>query len=353
MAAFLSAIGVLQWTKGFAWRRPLQCTRREHRVEYQDYYKIMGVERTASQDEIKQAHRKLARKFHPDVSKEPDAEARFKEVGEAYDVLKDPEKRAAYDRLGAHWKSGQDFQPPPDWKAGFESGGSGFDGADMGDHSDFFESLFRQARASQADRGRASRGQGFHARGQDSHAQIQITLEEAYHGGSRRVSLQMPTVDEQGHVVLREHPIEFNIPRGVRAGQRIRLAGQGGPGMGQGQPGDLYLEVAFQPHKHYRVDKHDVYLDLPVAPWEAALGATVEVPTPSGKVELSVPPGSSEGRKLRLKGRGIPGKTPGDFYFVLKIALPPATTDSARAVYQGMAEAFKSFDPRAQLGDAI
>ncbi len=320
-------------------------------MEFKDYYKIMGVERGASQDDIKRAHRKLARKYHPDVSKEANAEERFKEVGEAYDVLKDPEKRAAYDRLGANWKSGQDFQPPPDWKAGFETGGNGFDGQDMGDHSDFFESLFRQARAGQSAGPRASRGHDFHAKGQDSHAQIQITLEEAYHGGARKITLQMPTQDAQGRVSLSEHPIEFTIPRGVRAGQRIRLAGQGGPGIGQGEPGDLYLEVAFQPHKHYRVDKHDVYLDLPVAPWEAALGATVEVPTPSGTVALTVPAGSSEGRKMRLKGRGIPAKTPGDFYFVLKIALPPANTESAKALYESMAKEFPSFTPRASLGD--
>ena len=322
-------------------------------MEYKDYYKIMGVDRSATRDEIKRAHRKLARKYHPDVSQEANAEERFKEVGEAYEVLRDPEKRAAYDRLGANWHTGQDFRPPPDWKAGFETRGSEFDGQDMGDHSDFFESLFRQARASQATGGHRAaqgQGQGFHARGQDSHAQIQITLEEAYHGGSRRLTLQMPSMDDQGHVVLREHPIEFSIPRGVRAGQRIRLAGQGGPGMGQGQPGDLFLEVTFQPHKHYRVDKHDVYLDLPVAPWEAALGATIEVPTPSGLVELTVPAGSSEGRKLRLKGRGIPAKTPGDFYFVLKIALPPANTSTAKALYENMAREFQSFDPRAQLG---
>lgn len=321
-------------------------------MEYKDYYRIMGVERSASQDEIKRAHRKLARKYHPDVSKEANAEERFKEVGEAYDVLKDTEKRAAYDRLGANWKSGQDFQPPPDWNAGFETGGSGFDGRGADDHSDFFESLFRQARASQGGGGGGGspRGHSFNAKGQDSHAQIQISLEEAYHGGSRKVTLQMPSMDAQGHVVMREHPIEFTIPPGVRAGQRIRLAGQGGPGMGQGEAGDLYLEVAFLPHKHYRVDKHDVYLDLPVAPWEAALGATIEVPTPSGPVALTVPAGSGEGRKLRLKGRGIPAKTPGDFYFVLKIALPPANTDAAKAMYDNMAKEFPSFNPRSQLG---
>ena len=320
-------------------------------MEYKDYYKVMGLERKASQDEVRRAYRKLARQTHPDVNKAADAEARFKDLGEAYDVLKDPEKRAAYDRLGANWKSGQDFQPPPGWNAGFETGGQGFDGQDMGDHSDFFETLFRQARSGQSRQGGQARSnQGFNAQGQDSHAKIQITLEEAYHGGSRQVTLQMPSLDAQGHRVMREHPIAFDIPRGVRAGQQIRLAGQGGPGMGQGRAGDLYLEVAFEPHKHYRVDKHDVYLDLPVAPWEAALGADIQVPTPSGQVELKIPAGSGDGRKLRLKGRGIPARTPGDFYFVLKIAVPPADSDEARTAYAQMAKAFPSFNPRTHLG---
>ncbi len=320
-------------------------------MEYTDYYKVMGLERSASQEEVKRAYRKLARQTHPDVNKAADAEARFKEVGEAYDVLKDPEKRAAYDRLGAHWKTGQDFQPPPGWDAGFETGGAGFDRPDTGDHSDFFESLFRQARAGQGRPGGQAGGHpGFQAQGQDHHAKIQITLEEAYHGGSRQVTLQMPALDAQGHMVLREHPIAFDIPRGVRAGQQIRLAAQGGPGMGNGPPGDLYLEVTFQPHKHYRVDKHDVYLDLPVAPWEAALGASIQAPTPSGLVELTIPAGSGEGRKLRLKGRGIPARTPGDFYFVLKIAVPPANSDAARAAYAELAKAFPSFQPRSHLG---
>jgi curved DNA-binding protein len=322
-------------------------------MEYKDYYKVMGVERSATQDEIKRAYRQRARKYHPDINKDSDAEAKFKELGEANEVLKDPEKRAAYDRLGTNWKQGQDFQPPPDWNAGYETGGSRFDGQDMGDQSDFFESLFRRgfAHSQSTSAGGQGRGQEFHAHGQDSHARIQITLEEAYHGGTRRVNLQMPTVDADGHVVLREHPIEFTIPRGVRAGQRIRLAGQGGPAMGPGQPGDLYLEVGFLPHKHYRVDKHDVYMDLPVAPWEAALGALIEVPTPTGTVELTVPAGSSDGRKLRLKGRGIPGKIPGDFYFVLKIAVPPADSDSAKTAYLNMAQAFTSFNPRNLQGD--
>ena len=319
-------------------------------MEYKDYYQVMGVARDATQDEIKRAYRQLARKHHPDVSKASDAEARFKELGEANEVLKDPEKRAAYDRLGSNWKKGQDFQPPPDWNAGYETGGQDFGNQDTGEQSDFFESLFRRGFARQ--QANAAGAQGYHAHGQDSHAKIQISLEEAYHGGARRVTLQMPQVDADGHVVLREHPIEFTIPRGVRAGQRIRLAGQGGPGMGKGQAGDLYLEVEFLPHPHYRVDKHDVYLDLPVAPWEAALGAVIEVPTPSGTVELTVPAGSAEGRKLRLKGRGIPGKTPGDFYFVLKIAVPPANSEAEKTLYRNMAQAFASFNPRRELGGA-
>jgi len=317
-------------------------------MEFKDYYKVMGLQRSATQDEVKRAYRKLARQFHPDVSKEPQAEQRFKEVGEAYEVLKDPEKRAAYDQLGANWQGGQEFRPPPDWNAGFESAGRGFDQGQEAEYSDFFESLFRRD-TGPARPGRA--GGGVHMAGEDHHASIQIDLEEAYHGGSRRVTLRMPELDQQGHMVLREHQIDFVIPKGVRAGQRIRLAGQGGPGIGQGKPGDLYLEVEFRPHARYRVDKHDVYLDLPVAPWEATLGAKIEVPTPSGPVELTVPPGSGQGRKLRLRGRGIPAATPGDFYFVLTIALPPADSEPAQAFYRGMASQFKSFSPRANLGD--
>ena len=319
-------------------------------MEFKDYYKIMGLARSATQDEIKRAHRQLARKYHPDVSKEANAEARFKEVGEAYEVLRDPEKRAAYDQLGANWKGGQEFRPPPDWNAGFEGSGRGFTEREAAEHSDFFESLFRRGFGD--GRGGHDGKASLHAHGEDRHAKIQIDLEDAYHGATRRVTLQVPEIDAQGHGVLREHQIDFVIPRGVRAGQHIRLAGQGGPGIGQGQgqPGDLYLEVEFRAHAHYRIDKHDVYLDLPVAPWEAALGAQIEVPTPSGFVELKIPAGSVEGRKLRLKGRGIPARTPGDFYFVLKIALPPADKEVAQAFYRNMAEQFKSFHPRVKLG---
>lgn len=321
-------------------------------MEFKDYYQLLGLARDASADDIKKSYRKLARKYHPDVSKEAQAEARFKEIGEAYEVLKDPEKRAAYDRLGANWRAGQDFQPPPDWNAGFETRGRGARGQSAGqdDYSDFFETLFRQGFASGgAGRGDQGAQRQFHAHGEDHHARIQIELEDAYRGATRSLNLRLPQMDAEGRVTMRERTIEFTVPKGVRAGQHIRLAGQGGPAIGQGKAGDLYLEVEFRPHAHYRVEHRDVYLDLPVAPWEAALGAQIEVPTPAGSVELTIPPGSGAGRKLRLRGRGIPGATPGDFYFVLQIALPPAHSAAEQAVYTAMRTQFKDFKPRAKL----
>lgn len=316
-------------------------------MEFKDYYQIMGVARDASQDEIKRAYRQLARKYHPDVSKDPDAEARFKELGEANAVLKDIEKRAAYDQLGANWKAGQDFQPSPDWNSGFEFSGDGMRGGDGGaEFSDFFESLFGQSFAGGGGRGR----QAFSARGEDHHARIEIDLEDAYNGATRVITLRSPQTDANGRVAMRSHKLNVTIPRGVRAGQHIRLAGQGSPGVGEGKAGDLLLEVAFNPHALYRVELRDVYLDLPLAPWEAALGATVKAPTPGGEVELKIPPGSLAGGKLRLKGRGIPGSTPGDFYAVLQIVLPPAEGEAEKAFYNGMAEQFKSFSPRSKLG---
>ena len=314
-------------------------------MQFKDYYQVMGVGRDATQAEIKRAYRQLARKFHPDVSKEPDAEARFKEVGEAYEVLQDPEKRAAYDKLGANWKAGQDFQPPPDWNTGFEFSGGGFTDADAAGFSEFFESLY--GRGSGARRGRR---ESFHAHGEDRHARILIDLEDAYAGATRAITLQVPEVDENGQMTVRDHKLNVKIPIGIRGGHHIRLVGQGAPGHGQGKPGDLYLEVEIRPHRQYRVDERDVYLDLPVAPWEAALGAAVKVPTPSGVVELKIPSGSTSGRKLRLKGRGIPGATPGDFYVVLQIAVPPAETDAAKSFYGNMAEQFRSFNARRELG---
>ena len=315
-------------------------------MDFQDYYEIMGVKRDATQDEIKRAYRKLARKYHPDVSKEADAEQRFKSVGEAYEVLKDPEKRAAYDKFGENWKAGQDFNPPPDWDAGFEFSGGGYTGGDASDYSDFFESLFGQGFAQ--GRGGAGR-QGYRARGQDHHAKVLIDLEDAYKGATRAITLQSPELDKSGHVVNRTRTLNVKIPKGVKQGQRIRLSGQGSEGMGQGPAGDLYLEIEFNPHSIYKVEGHDVYLDLPLTPWEAALGAKVKVPTPDGPVDLKIAAGTPNGRKLRLKGRGIPAKTPGDLYVVPVITLPPADTDKAKELYKKMQQELP-YNPRSHMG---
>ena len=314
-------------------------------MKFKDYYEALGVERGATQDEIKQAYRKQARKYHPDVSKLPDAEAHFKEINEANEVLRDPEKRAAYDQMGTNYRAGQDFQPPPGWDAGFEFRGRGDEaGADVDfDPSDFFEALFgRHARQA----GGHARASGRKAGGEDHHAKVLIDLEDAYRGARRSITLRVPTVDAQGHVTLEERHLDVNIPKGIRAGQHLRLAGQGGPGFGGGPAGDLFLEIEFNPHPRFRVDGRDVYLDLALAPWEAALGASVDVPAPDGSLQLSVPPGSGAGRKLRLKGKGIPGQPPGDLYAVLTIALPPADSARAREAYAAMAKAFDGFNPR-------
>ena len=316
-------------------------------MEYKDYYKIMGVKRDATQDEIRRAYRKLARKYHPDVSKEADAEARFKELGEANEVLKDPEKRAAYDQLGSQWKAGQEFRPPPDWQGGFEF--RDFRGGDFGgrpgagDFSDFFESLFGGAGRRAAG---ARTARDFRVRGEDHHARVVIGLEDSYNGASRSITLQMPEVDSQGRARARPRTLNVRIPKGIRQGQQIRLSGQGGAGFGGGEAGDLYLDVEFDPQGRYRVEGADVYVDLPVAPWEAALGATVQVPTPAGTVDLKIPPHSQAGKKLRLKGRGIPARQPGDLYVVLQIVLPPADSEKHRRAYEEMKKAF-AFNPRA------
>jgi curved DNA-binding protein len=251
-------------------------------VEFKDYYKVMGVARDATEAQIKQAYRKLARKYHPDVSKEKDAEARFKEVGEAYEVLKNAEKRAAYDQLGQH-RPGEDFRPPPNWDSGFE-----FSGAGPGNstYSDFFESLF----------GAQARGRGgFRTdRGEDHHAKVLLDLEASLNGGSRAFTLSMPEFVD-GRLVTRDRTLNVQIPKGIIAGQQIRLAGQGARPPGDGTPGDLFIEVEFRPHPLYRIDGRDLTLELPVTPWEAALGASVQTPTPGGKVDLKIPPSSHAG----------------------------------------------------------
>ncbi|TLY75952.1 MAG: J domain-containing protein [Gammaproteobacteria bacterium] len=319
-------------------------------MEYRDYYKILGVQRTASADEIKKVYRRLARKYHPDVSKEPNAEAKFKEVQEAYEVLKDPEKRAAYDQLGSDWQSGQQFRPPPDWGSGFEFRGGprsrsryqdsrGQEDLETEGFSDFFSSLFGGG-GPFASAGRRA--------GRDHHARVDIDLEEAFRGTTRTLELKRPEVKPDGTLELRSHTVRVSIPAGVADGQLIRLAGQGEPAPG-GRPGDLYLEVHVRPHALYQLDGRDVTVTLPVAPWEAALGAGVTVPTLGGPVEMHIPPGAQSGQKLRLRGRGLPGQPPGDQYVQLKVVLPPANTPEARALYEEMRRKLP-FDPRAELG---
>jgi curved DNA-binding protein len=324
-------------------------------MEFKDYYAIMGVPRDATPELVKQAYRKLARKFHPDVSKEKDAEARFKEVGEAYEVLHDPQKRAAYDQLGKGPAPGESFQPPPDWGSGFEFRGAGHAGpgeegstAFDGDPSAFFESLFGRGGF------RGAGGSGFgrsqrRDRGEDHHARVTVDLEASLEGGTRALTLNVPAAGEDGRPQMRQRTLNVKIPRGIQPGQHIRLAGQGETLPGETKAGDLFLEVGFAPHSLYRPEGRDLYLDLPVAPWEAALGASVPVPTPGGTVELKIPAGSRAGAKLRLRGRGLPAKEPGDLYAVLQVVLPPADSDSTRAAYAAFAAA-APFNPRSSLG---
>ncbi len=320
-------------------------------MEFKDYYKVMGVARDATEAQIKQAYRKLARKYHPDVSKEKDAEARFKEVGEAYEVLKSPEKRAAYDQLGKGPRPGEDFRPPPDWGSGFEFSGAGPDGAGRGDPTDysaFFESLFGAQRGARQRRGQGD-ARGSMDRGEDHHAKVLLDLDATLQGGSRTLTLRVPEIDADGHLAAKERVLNVQIPKGILAGQTIRLAGQGSSMGADGKPGDLYIEVDFQPHPLYRVEGRDLYLELPLTPWEAALGASVKTPTPSGTVDLKIPAGSHAGTKLRLKGRGIPASPPGDLYAVVQVALPPANDEKAKAAYRALADAVP-FDPRTALG---
>lgn len=309
-------------------------------MEYKDYYKILGVERCASDDAIRKAYRKQARKYHPDVSQEPDADTRFKEVGEAYEVLRDKDKRAAYDQLGANWQQGQDFRPPPGWDGSFGGGGQRTRSdaqADFGDFSDFFSSIFGGGFAGHA-------GGGFHqheraTRGQDQQSKIQIDLADALQGAKRQFTVSSASG---------QRTLTVNIPKGIKAGQKIRLNGQGQAG--PAGAGDLLLEVAFKPHPLYKVEGRDLYLNLPVAPWEAALGTSLNVPMPAGgSVALKVPADSRSGRRMRLKGKGIPGNPAGDLYVTLEVALPPADTDKAKAFYQQMA-AELPFDPRRNMG---
>jgi curved DNA-binding protein len=315
-------------------------------LEFKDYYQILGVPRDADAEQVKKAFRKLARKYHPDVSKEPNAELRMKEINEANAVLSDPEKRAAYDALGSGHAAGEEFRPPPNWDAGFEFSGRGFSNAEAADFSDFFSELFgRMGSARHAGERRTQR-----MRGEDRHAKILLDVEDAWRGAQRRITLRVPKLDSQGRVTLETRTLDVNIPRGVREGQLIRLAGQGSPGFEQGPPGDLYLEVHFNPHPRYRIDGRDLVLELPIAPWEAALGAVVPVQLPDGtSLKVRVPPGAQTGGQLVVRGKGVPSDPPGDLVLNLRVVVPPADTPRAKELYESMARDLK-FDPRAVSG---
>ena len=313
-------------------------------MEFKDYYQTLGVAREAGADEIKRAYRKLARKYHPDVSKEPDAEKRMKEINEANAVLSDPEKRAAYDQLGPH-ASGQDFRPPPGWDAGFEFSEHGRGGPESAEFSDFFSEIFgRMGREGPQRRRRSADGAATYP-GNDHHARILLEIEDSFAGASRQISLRAPKLDPRGHVVLEERTLSVKIPRGIREGQIIRLAGQGEPGIGNGKAGDLLLEVQFAPHARFRTDGRDLLLTLPVAPWEAALGAVIPVDLPGGAINLRIPEGAQAGRQLRVRGKGLPSDPPGDLYVDIRIVAPPADTPKARELYEALANE-TGFDPR-------
>jgi curved DNA-binding protein len=312
-------------------------------MEYKDYYKIMGLKRDASADDIKRAYRKLARKFHPDVSKEPKAEEHFKEVGEAYEVLKDPEKRTSYDQLGANWQQEQQFRGQQQGRPHSQAG----DNMQGGDFSDFFESLF--GRSGGGGGRRQHRQHAYSIPGEDYHGKFEVRLEDAFQGATREIQLPIAEIDEQGRQRVVNRTLKVKIPAGVKAGQQIRLSGQGAPGSGGGKTGDLYLEISLAPNELFDLMGNDIYLALPVTPWEAALGAKISVPTLAGKVELKIPPASQGGQKLRLKGRGMPGNPPGDQYVILKIIIPHPTTEAAKELYEKMAHEMP-FNPREKMG---
>jgi curved DNA-binding protein len=321
-------------------------------MDFKDYYSALGVARDASEDDIRKAYRKLARKYHPDVSQEADAEAKMRDINEAKDVLTDKEKRAAYDQLADRVARGGSpdggFHPPPGWDEGFEfHRGPGRGASGQQDFSEFFSSIFGNAgRGGMGGRARPD----YREKGEDHHAAIEISLEDALRGAERQIALRAQVIDDQGRPRLEDRTLDVKIPAGVRPGQYIRLAGQGLPGHGGEPAGDLYLEVRIAPHKLYRIEGADLYMTLPVTPTEAALGAHVTVPTPGGgQVDVTVPPNARNGMKLRLKERGLPGKTPGHLYLLLEIALPPADSDAARAAYEQLAKA-APFDPRKNLG---
>lgn len=316
-------------------------------MQYKDYYQTLGVKRDATLEEIKKAFRKLARKYHPDVSKEPNAEARMKEVNEAYTVLSDVEKRAAYDQLGRGYQSGQEFRPPPNWDAGFEFSTGGFKSGESADFSDFFAELFGRMRGGAGGQSGFYRQTNFDIRGEDHHAKVMLDLEDSFKGASRQISLRVPRMDAKGHVLLENRILNIRIPKGVYEGQIIRLAGQGAHGTGKGKAGDLLLEVCFNPHPQFRVEGRNLFMQLRVTPWEAALGEMITINLIDSNLKVRVPENTQSGRQLRLNGKGIPSNPPGDLLLEIQVVLPQVNSDKARQLYQTMAREL-SFNPRTQ-----
>ena len=322
-------------------------------VKYKDYYEILGVSRTATQEEIKTAFRKLARKYHPDVNKAAGAEDKFKEINEANEVLSDKEKRSRYDRLGSAWQNGEEFTPPNGWG---HSGGrpGGVTGAEFSDFSDFFESLFggnfnpRGGAGGFGGRGGgARRGVPRDVPGEDQEYRIHIPLEDAMRGAERTIGMEVQELGEDGRVHTRRRNFDVKIPKGINTGQKIRLSGQGSPGTGKAPPGDLYLTVELDPHDKFRVDGHDLHTDLAVAPWEAALGAKISLQTLTGELSISIPPGTSSGQKLRLRGKGLPNPRgeDGDLYAHIRIMTPKTLSKKEKDAWEKLAND-STFNPR-------
>lgn len=337
-------------------------------VKFRDYYEILGVARNVDAESLKKVYRKLARKYHPDINKTPEAETKFKEIAEAYEVLSDPEKRKKYDSLGANWKSGQDFTPPPGGFSGrgrtagqragwdFFGGGrgassKGFSSSDeFGGASDFFESLFGNLGGrSHFSRGHSGGGAWSEAvKGQDVESEMQITLEEAFRGAEKSVSFRFSGMDEHGTPATQTRKVDFRIPPGTTDGTKIRLREKGGNGYNGGHNGDLFLKIEIMPHHIFKVNGHDLELELRVSPWEAALGADISVPTMDGDATIRIKPGTQSGQRIRLKGKGLPGRGKserGDIFAIIRIVVPESMGAKEKELFRQLSEISK-FNPR-------